>query len=131
MWLISVAVACVVLAHGGYLVSLLLRPARVEAVEPGQPSTGRRIALLTIGLLLVAAQVAAAIFAAVADHAETTYQVAWLIVLPGVIAVAAVVQLLATLALPRAQRGPGMKVALGILAFIAFGIGACYATLLG
>lgn len=123
MWMLSAGAALLSFAASLFLCH------RLFARSARHPE--RRTGMLVVAALLTLAQTAMALFAAVADHGERQYQLAWLILLPAWCALGAIAGALALMALPKSARGSATGIWAGLLCVGAFGIGCCYAITLG
>ncbi|MFY9346097.1 MAG: hypothetical protein WAT39_26640 [Planctomycetota bacterium] len=124
MWLIGVVGAAAIVA-----VAVAVVRSAWPRVAADEPRPRANAGLLAAAALALAGAVALALWAAFVDFHERTYQVAWLVVGPGCLALAGVAYALFTLALPRPHRGRGAEVFAWIAVVIAFGIGTCYASI--
>lgn len=134
MWVLSAIAALGTLAMVAWIVALLVSSLRQPA-EPPTPGTPPRLrrrspGLLIVALLLAGAATALAVMAAVGDAHESRYQIAWMAILPGVLALAGIAAILTLLAAPKPARTAGIEVLVWLLGLGAFGIFACYGLLL-
>lgn len=116
MWWISAAFAIGLCIHGVFLVKMVVRPF----------APVKRPVLLALALLVLCVQIGLAIWALVLDLQDRQYQLAWVFILPAVLALSAVVQALTAFSLAKEHRGAGMVVAMWLSAMGAFGICGCY-----
>lgn len=123
MWMLSAVAALV------SLVAALNLCRRLLARSARHPE--RRTGMLAVAMVLTLVQTGIAICAAVADFSTTSYVVAWALMLPAWGALGAVAGALAVLSLPGTARRDGAGIIAGILCTVAFGIGCCYALVLG